>query len=274
MTSHTSDPADVALPKDSSSDDVIRIPRWAVAAGVAFLVIMGIVWTSHRRTMREGDAAALNNLVNEIDQTGMKARRALEQERRKRRAERSPVGVAGTLYVNTLPADLPESHAIWLIETSEVMRAPQSVTIPKQFAKHLYDWTLRQNPSLFAAVRDGFVEFDPPLESIYTDGRNSLPNFAAPSEMINVKLTSRGSMIGLNDGGNSYTASFGSRHVTTVIGASSTGDRANVQFRWAFAVDEGSSLIFDSETRNNFVRTGSASMVKEGSWRVESVRVR
>jgi hypothetical protein len=259
--------AEAQLPTVSGIDGTIGIPQWAVAAGVALLIILGIAWTAHRRATRNANAAALDKEINGINQKGSIVKLAPQQ----RLAESRPA--ASTGQVNTLPSDLTEGDARRLIEEHASMATPLSYTLPKQFEKHLYAYMLERYPALFPAVRDGLVEFNPPLESIYTDGHRYPPNFAANSELIYVHLTASGLSQGIIDGGDSYVANLGSRRVTTIGSATSSPGLAQVQFGWTFTTAAGNTLGYDADART-FTRTGSASFAKQGSWHVTSMTVR
>jgi hypothetical protein len=266
------------LPDVSGHDDSIRLPRWAVGGGVALFVLLGILWTIHRHTTRAHDADALDVDINEINRRGIAPRGALRDLRQKRitsagldrEAEaRRAAGAA----VASLWAGLPQDDATRMIERTDAMKAALTVMLPKEFTKNLYNLYLERYPALFPAVRDGVVEFDPPLASINRDPHPGPVDYRANTETIRVNLTSRG-RAPFSSGADGYVATFGSRRVTAITGASSVGDHAYVQFTWTFPDEVGNALCFDRQTGRGFSLTGSASLVKEGTWRIESVVVR
>ncbi|HVT05169.1 MAG TPA: hypothetical protein VHL58_17530 [Thermoanaerobaculia bacterium] len=270
VTSPVDDPRTAVLPPNVPDDDsLIRVPQWTVIVGVSLLVILGIKWTSNHQAARtEPTAATLNNQLNEINQKGIAARRNVERlERAHRERTREQITMPG--YLTTLPPDLTKENTERLINAAEAMTVSSSVKFPKQFSKHLYSWTLQEYPALFAAVHAGLVEFDPPLESIYTSGRAAAPNFAQASETINVNLTLRGRTMRVNEGESFYVAELGPRRVATLGSASSTPGHASVAFTWQFEDELGNVLKTDPGPG-----TGFASFLKDGSWRVESMTVR
>jgi hypothetical protein len=266
------------VPEVSAHDDAIRLPRWAVGGAVALFVLFGILWTIHRHTTRKHDEDALNRQLDEINQRGMASRTAVRDRRQKRMMSlgldrQAEVRRAADAAVASLWAVLPQDDARRMIEGTDAMKAALTVTLPKEFTKNLYNVYLERYPALFPAIRDGVVELDPPLQSIYHDPRPAPVDYRANTETIRVNLTSKG-RTPFNSGADGYIAAFGSRRIEAITGASSSGDHAYVQFTWTFPDEVGNALAFDRLTGRGFSLTGLAALVKEGTWRIESVTVR
>lgn len=226
----------------SSEASGTRISTPLLIMLVLGFVFFGVLWTAHRRELKSKEPKV--DILNEINNRGRAAREQQHEreqaeleraraDRRQAELHRRPPG---------LPAGLSEQSVRNAANGCTAFAESLSVKLPKSFQRHLYDYTLETYPSLFLAVRDGFVSYDPPMD-IHGSGRNQPPNFAASSDFISVNLTGRGrSNLRVTELESEYSIDAGRRQVARIGEVSSSRLTSTVRFTWTYSDPGGAGL--------------------------------
>lgn len=239
------------------------LPPWVKGTAIALVAIIGIMWTVHHRRARANDSAGadLTRQMNAINSKGVERLNRIQSEQDRQAAIDARHARAEQERAAARPVDLTDAMIRRLVESCPEFAAATTVRLPKQFRRSDYSYKSRTYPALAAAVRSGFVEFRPPLESTRAE-------YDQPIEVV---LTTSGSVrLRTTDSGSEYIVDLGGRKVDSINSATNRGSFVSIAFSWRYAEDEVAPLAPDQGTRS-----GGAELSKSGeNWSAKRVWIK
>ena len=240
-----------------------RVPASLIIAGVIVFVIIGLVWTAHRRAARasekNGDMTAL---LDDINNKGQAERERIRNEAQKgyRAAEhdQAVAAAAAAKIARQLPPTITEADLRALIEQDAFFQDNVTASVPKAFTAGDYSSVARQYPALPGALKEELIEFDPPFDPKARPTDTYIQGHVPSMALYNVAAA--------NDRGDTYEFDVGRRRLDTLTIHSAGDFKIEAAFSYTYEHPAGRALLPGVKAY------GHASLTRGASgWRVDSV---
>lgn len=240
-----------------------RVPASLIIAGVIVFVVIGIVWTAHRRAARASQKDDLTAQLDEINNKGQAERDRIRNEATKgyqaAEHDRAVAAEAAAKAARQLPPTITEADLRTLIEQDAFFQESVVAPVPKVFDGREYASVARRYPALINAVREELVEFDPPFDP-------KAPRTTDAQIQVHVPSAALYKVAGINDRGDTYEIDLGRRRLDTLTIESAGDFKIETGLTFTYEHPVGKALLPDVKAR------GHASLTRGANgWRVDSL---
>ncbi|HEY2323197.1 MAG TPA: hypothetical protein VGJ82_10090 [Thermoanaerobaculia bacterium] len=239
-----------------------RIPTPLIIAGAIVFILIGLIWTAHRRSARASEKSDMSAMLDDINNKGKAERDRLRDEAEKGyRAAQHDQAVASAAAANAarqLPPTITEADLRTLIEQDVFFQEHVLVSVPKSFSSREYASVARQYPALTGAIREGLIEFDPPFDP-KAPGRTDRQIYVHVPPLALYKVPT------INDRPDTYELDLGRRRLADVTIENAADFAIAAAFTYDYEQSVGSALL-------DVKRVGHASLKRAADgWRLDSL---
>jgi len=239
-----------------------RVPMPLIIAGAIVFIVIGVIWTAHRRSVRASGKDDMTAMLDDINTKGQverdRIRNEVETGYRAAEHDQAVAAAAAAKAARQLPPTITEAALRELIEQDAFFQESVVTLVPKVFDARNYASVVRQYPAIPGALREQLIEVDPPFD----------PKVRRPTDAqieVHVPSTAFYKVAMIRDRGDSYEIDVGRRLDTLTI--ESAGDfKIEAAFLYTYEHPVGATLLPDVKTRGHVSLTRGAD-----GWRVDSL---
>ncbi len=238
-----------------------RIPAPLIIAGVIVFVVVGLLWTAHRRAARASEPGDVTAMLDDINNKGQ-----AERDRRRNEAakglraeehERAQAAAAAAKAASQLPPTITEADVRALIERDAFFQENVLMSVPKAFDAPQYPSVAQKYPALPGALHEELIEFEPPFDPKF-------PHVNPQQIQVHVPSTAFYKVAMINDRADTYEIDVGRRRLDALTVESAGDFKIEAGFSYTYEHAVGKALLPQMK------RSGHASLTRgaEG-WRID-----